>query len=277
MRSNCGLSPRHSISLCLAASAGLAMPARALDCATPSLVMLAGVEHSQWQEFDQNGQSLLREKGALARFGVDASTLCAGIAWNLQWTHSQGTRAYDGVTNTHAPVQTSSRIGNDSISLTGTIGMSERWGLGARWSEHRIARDIQGTGTVLGFPEDYAYGLFALGASYQVRLASPWQLTWQAWVGTSTSGSVSVQLPHADAATLHLGRTRLLESSLVLGSTPTPGRGWTWQTRLTLREESTGAGAARPLLRNGVLVGAASQPEIRHGLIAFDMLAQYRF
>jgi hypothetical protein len=248
-----------------------------LDCAAPTLAPLAGIEHSRWQEVDTHGGSLLREIGELAHFGVEASARCADIAWDARWTHSQGTRAYDGVTNTQVAVRTSSRIDSDKFTLAGMVDVSERWALGARLSEQRIARDIQGSGAVLGFPEDYAYGLFALGARYQATPASRWQLAWQAWVGTSTSGKVRAQLPHVDAVTLPLGRTTLLESSLQLGGTPSFATGWSWQSRLSLRHERTGAGTARALLRNGVPVGAAVQPEIRQRLIALDLVAQYRF
>lgn len=263
--------------MCLAALTGFAAPAQALHCTTPTLAALVGVEHSRWQEFDSQGRSLLREGGDLAHAGMEAAFSCAGVDWTAQWTHRQGTRAYDGVTNTQVAVQTSSRIDGNAISLNGMAALSEHWSLGARFDERRIARDIRGTGTVLGFPEDYAYGLLALGARYQTVLASQWPLGWVGWIGTSTRGKVRVQLPHVDVATLPLGRTTLLETALQIGTAASFAPGWSWQGRLGYRHERTGAGAARALLRNGIVVGAAMQPEIRLRSYGAELAARYRF
>lgn len=275
-RTGC-LRGRRCASLFFAGLTSFVLPAWALDCAAPASALSTGVERSQWEEFDAQGRSLLRETGTLKRIGLDVSARCARIAWTAQWTHSVGSRAYEGVTNTRAPVQTTSHLSSDALSLTGMTDLDERWAFGGRLSYRQINRDIVGTGTVLGFPERYSYGLAALGARYQTRLGERMQLSAKAWVGGSTSGSVWVQLPHADSVTLALGTTRFLESFLQLESMPTAGYGWSWQARLNYRKEATAAGAVHALRRNGALVGAAMQPEMRQYQLSLDAAMRYRF
>lgn len=267
----------HCLGLLLAGLAGITSQARALNCTTPAPALIAGIERSQWREFDTQGNTLVHEAGTLNRIGLDVGARCTDVDWSAQWTHSTGARAYDGVTNTQVPVQTTSHVDSDALSLAGMFLLNERWALGGRLSYHQINRGIDSTGTVLGFPERYTYGLAALGARFQTALGEHLRLALTGWIGGNTGGNVWVQLPHADAATLPLGRTSLLESSLQLGSVPATNAGWSWQVRLNYRLEATAAGAARALRRNGVLVGAAAQPEIQQRIFGVDAAVQYRF
>jgi len=277
MRNTGCLRGRRCASLFFAGLTGFALPAWALDCAVPAPALSAGVERSQWEEFDAQGRSLVRETGTLERIGVDASTKCAGLDWTAQWSHGVGRRAYDGVTNTQVAVQSTSHLSSDALSLIVMSALGEHWAVGARLSYHQLNRDIDGAGTVLGYPERYTYGLASLGARYQLMLVEQLHLVLTGWLGGNTGGRLWVQLPRADAATLPLGSTALIESSVQLGSAPTSTTAWSWQAILNYRQELTAAGDARALLRNGVLVGAAAQPKLLQRLLGVHAVLRYRF
>lgn len=272
-----GLRGRSCASLLFAGLTGFALPGWALDCAAPVPALSAGVERSQWEEFDAQGRSLVRETGTLKRIGFDLTVQCAGLAWTAQWKHGAGRRNYDGVTNTQVPVRTTSHLASDALSLVGMAALGERWAVGGRLSYHQLDRDIDGAGTVLGYPERYTYGLAALGVRYQLMLGEQLQLALTGWLGGNTGGRLWVHLPHADAVALPLGRTALLESSVQLTSAPTTSAGWSWQAILNYRQEITAAGQAHALLRNGVLVGAAAQPSMRQDLLGVQAALRYRF
>lgn len=257
--------------------AGLSGAALAQICDTPNLGALAGVERSQWQEFDAQGHSLVRERGTLKVTGLQAYGRCSKVDWIAQWTRSQGERAYDGMTNTRAPLQTQSRLRAQGLTVAAWLPLSEGWAIGSQLGYRQIQRDIASTNLALGYPERFTYLQVALGARYQAALGERLSLTAAGWLGGGPGGRVEIDFPRADPVSLSLGTNRLLELSLQLGSGESIQPGWSWQAGVVYRREHTGAGAPEVITRNGVPVGAALQPRfVQHHLLT-NVGASYRF
>lgn len=245
----------------------LALPgvSAAMDCDAPSLSWTAGPERSHWEELDADGDSLLTERGWLTRTGLTAGVRCGVTHWEALWTHSAGHRAYDGQTNTGVPVQTRSRLRIDTLSVTGFVPLGEgAWAIGGRAGWRQIDRLIAGTEAAQGYPERFRAWQLALGVRWRLHQARTWRVSATGWAGGGPGGSVAVDLPRSDPLTLPLGNSRLLALGLQLEGVPASRAqpGWSWQLRLEAEREITGAGAARPVTRNGIPVAAARQPRI---------------
>lgn len=249
---------RWVVSIFLVVLPGAAVAA---DCGTPNLGALAGAERSQWEEFDAQGKSLVRERGTLKVFGLQAAGQCGTVDWSAHWTLSRGERDYDGLTSTQAPFQTHSRLQAQHLAVQAWLPMHAGWSLGSQLGYRQIERDIAGKGNVLGYPERFGYWQAALGARYQAALGKQVRLTASAWLGGGPGGRVKLDLPRADPVTLHLGSSRLLALGLELdGGAAATQPGWSWQAGVAYRHEKNSAGPSKTLVRNGIPVGAASQP-----------------
>lgn len=270
--------------------AALPSTVHALDCGTPTLGLGAGREHSHWVERDAQGATVLTERGWLDRIALAAGGPCGAATWEAQWARSQGTRHYDGQTQTGTPVQTSSHLRVDAFTLVGwlpvgTFTQANRqdtdpaWGWGARLGWRQTDRRIASTPTALGYPERFRAWQLALGARWRVHEASGWRLTATGWAGGGPRGTAQVSLPRADPLTLPLGHNRLLALGLQLGSGARNERAgaWSWQLRLESQLETTAAGAARVVTRNGVPVAVAWMPEIRQRQTVWSAELNRRF
>ena len=275
------------LALCLWALAGAASAsgtaadagAIASNCSAPTLGALAGAERSQWEEFNAQGRSLLREQGTLKTVGLQLAGQCRTLDWAAHWTLGRGDRDYDGMTNTGAPFQTHSRLQAQQLALQGWLPVHAGWALGAQLGYRHIQRDIAGQGSVRGYPERFGYWQAALGARYQRVLTEQLQLSVSGWAGGGPGGRVQVDLPRADPVTLPLGSSRLLALGVELGS-PTAALvqpGWSWQLGVAYRHERIGAGDPRTLVRNGLPVGSALQPRIVQRHLGASAGATYRF
>ena len=267
---------RWALAACLGSLAGLAAAA---DCGAPTLGALAGAERSQWEEFNAQGRSLLREQGTLQTVGLQLAGQCRTLDWAAHWALGRGDRDYDGMTNTGAPFQTHSRLQAQQLALQGWLPVHAGWALGAQLGYRHIQRDIAGQGSVRGYPERFGYWQAALGARYQRVLTEQLQLTVSGWAGGGPGGRVQVDLPRADPVTLPLGSSRLLALGVELGS-PTVALvqpGWSWQLGVAYRHERIGAGDPRTLVRNGLPVGSALQPRIVQRHLGASAGATYRF
>jgi hypothetical protein len=249
----------------------------AQGCDSPSLGALTGVERSQWEEFDAQGRSLVRERGTLNVAGLQASGHCGTGDWTAQWTRSQGQRAYDGVTTTQLPLQTQSQLRAQALTLAAWLPLSQGWAVGSQFGYREVAREIASQGPVLGYPERFTYLQLALGARYQAALGERVHLTASGWLGGGPGGRVRVDLPRADPVTLSLGSHRLLELSLQLGGGPAARLGWSWQAGVAYRCELTGAGTPEVIVRNGVPVGVAQQPRFVQQHLLATAVATYHF
>ncbi|MEC5214303.1 hypothetical protein RCH06_002866 [Polaromonas sp. CG_9.5] len=271
---------RHSrILRVLELLAGLSMSgaAAATACDSPVLGALAGVERSQWEEFDAQGKSLVRERGTLVLAGLQVSGRCSDVDWSAQWTRSQGERAYDGMTTTQQPLQTNSQLRAQAITIAAWLPLGEGWAVGSQLDYRQLDRNIASTGSVLGYPERFDYLQAALGARYQTALAEGLRLTASGWLGGGPGGRVRVALPRADVVTLALGSSRLLALRLQLDGGESVRPGWSWQAGVAYRREQTSAGTPEALTRNGVTVGAAFQPRFVQRHLETTAVLAYRF
>lgn len=249
---------RWAISVCLII---LPTAVAATDCGAPSVGALAGAERSQWEEFDAQGNSLVREQGTLKVVGLQAAGTCRTVNWSARWTLSRGERDYDGVTSTQAPFQTQSGLEAQHMAVQAWLPVHLGWSMGSQLGYRHIERDITGKGNVLGYPERFAYWQAALGARYQTLLGERVRLTASAWLGGGPGGRLKLDLPRADPVTLNLGSSRLLALGLELeGGEAATQAGWSWQADVSYRREQTSAGPSKTLVRNGMPVGAALQP-----------------
>lgn len=251
----------------------------AANCSAPALGALAGAERSHWQEFNAEGRSLLREQGTLRTVGLRLAAQCPALDWSTHWTLGQGERDYNGMTSTHALLQTHSRLQTQQLALQAWLPVHLHWSLGAQLGYRHVERDIASQGNVLGYPERFGYWQAALGARYQAALGEQLQLTVSGWVGGGPGGRVRVDLPRADPVTLPLGASRLWALGVELGSPAAVlvQPGWSWQLGLDYRHERISAGAPRTLVRNGLLVGSALQPRIVQRHLGGNAGVTYRF
>lgn len=263
-----------------AAALAWASPAAALAhaCTSPAVGLIAGTARSHWQEFDAHGNSLLRERGTLRTAGLRLAGYCENAEWLASWELSQGSRDYDGVTNTQTPLQTTTQLRMHRIALEGWLPVHGSWALGTQLAWRDTARDIAGVGAVRGYPERYRYGQVAAGARYRVALHEHWQLSATAWLGGGPRGHVRLQLPGLDAARLPLGSHRMAALSLELDGGAAAGEsGWSTHAALALRHERTGAGARRLITRAGLPAATAQQPRIQQHFWSAQLQAIYRF
>lgn len=270
---------RWALAVCLCGLGGMAFADTATDCGAPTLGAMAGAERSQWQEFNPQGKSLLREQGTLKRLGLQLAGQCRTVDWSAQWTLSQGHRDYDGITNTGAAFQTHSRLQAQHLALQAWLPVRSGWSLGTQLGYRHIERDIASQGRVLGYPERLGYWQAALGARYQAALGERLQLAVAGWAGGGPGGRVRVDLPRADPVTLPLGASRLLALGVELGSPAAAlaQPGWTWQVGMSYRHERIDAGESRTLVRNGLPVGSALQPRIVQRHLGATAGATFRF
>lgn len=257
--------------------AGVSCAAAAVECETPALGTLAGIERSQWEEFDAQGKSLVRERGTLQVAGLQVSGRCGTVDWSAQGSRSQGQRDYDGVTTTHAPLHTESRLRTQALTVAAWLPVSGNWAVGSQLGYRQIRRDIASAGNALGYPERFDYLQAALGVRYRASLGEQIRLSASGWLGGGPGGRTKVDLPRADPVTLPLGSSRLLALGLDLDGGASARPGWSWRAGVLYRREETGAGDAQAITRNGVIVGAALQPRFVQRHIGTTAVLAYRF
>jgi hypothetical protein len=248
-----------------------------VECGAPALQALAGIERSQWEEFDAQGKSLVRERGSLQVAGVQASGRCGAVDWSAQGARSQGQRDYDGVTSTQASLHTQSRLRAPALTVSAWLPVSESWAMGAQLGYRQIRRDIASAGNALGYPERFDALQAAVGVRYQAVLGERVRLSASGWLGGGPGGRVKVDLPRADPVTLPLGSIRLMALGLELDDGASAQPGWSWRAGVLYRREQTGAGDAQAITRNSVTVGAALQPRFVQRHVGTTAALAYRF
>ena len=264
--------------LFLAVAAGSG-PAWSLDCSGFALGAQAGMTRSLWEENSALGPLLVRERGTLRRTAITAEETCALWQWRLTLARSTGARAYDGVSNTGALIQTHSALTIIDSSAQAWTPAVSGWSGGLRLNHRKIDRIIAGTGRVLGYPERFSYWQSAAGLRQELALGSDLVVSGDAWLGGGPGGKMALQLPNADATELTLGSSRVAEIGLQIGSAPgAPNQaGWSWHARVDYQWQRLAAGPARALVRNGIPVGGAAQPATRQLTTGLGAGVQYRF
>lgn len=262
----------------LAAAVGSG-PAWSLDCSGFALGAEVGTTRSVWEENSALGLLLVRERGTLRRMAITAEENCALWQWRLTLARSTGARAYDGVSNTSAPVQTQSALIITDTSAQAWTPAVSGWSGGLRLNHRKIDRTIAGTGRVLGYPERFSYWQAAAGLRQELALGPDLVVSGDAWLGGGPGGKMALQLPNADATELTLGSSRVAEIGLQIGSASgVPNRtGWSWHARMDYQWQHMAAGPARALMRNGIPVGGAAQPATRQLTTGLGAGVQYRF
>lgn len=260
-------------------AAGWGGAAWSADCGLPVAGAQLGVTHSTWEETSALGRSLVREQGTLRHASVAADGACQGWQWRLALARSTGERAYVGVSNTNAPLQTHSGLAITDASVMGWTPALSGWSGGLRLTHRRIDRDIASTGTVRGYPERFAYWQAAAGIRQVWALTPTLVLSGDGWLGGGPAGTMALRLPNADATELTLGRSRVAELGLQIGSAASaPDQaGWSWQARFDYQWQHLAAGPVKTLMRNGVPVGGAAQPATRQKTVGLGAGVQYRF
>lgn len=247
-------------------------------CKAPSLGAFVGVEHSQWREWDATGRRLVHESGNLRRAGLELAAQCEWLDWQLQWSQSQGNRAYDGVTNRYSALNTSSDIRSQTFGAQLWLPLNNAWAAGAEFNWRDIQRHIANQGNVLGYPEQFRYGQAGLGLRYQTALSPSIRLATKLIVGGGRGGTNRIALPGFDARTLPLGDQRYASLGVELfGGQADVQPGLSWKLALQYRSEKHDAGQARALYRNGIATGSAMQPRFTQTSLGADMMLTYRF
>jgi hypothetical protein len=281
MRSSLGTKGRSSGLFCglMLVAAAWTSSAWSADCGLPAAGAQWGLTRSTWEESSAAGRLLVREQGTLRRAGITADGACQGWQWRLALARSAGERAYDGVSNTSAPLQTHSALVITDASAQGWSPVWSGWSGGLRLNHRRIDRDIASTGTVRGYPERFAYWQAAAGVRQAWALTPKLALSGDAWLGGGPAGTMALRLPNADATELTLGRSRVAEIGLQIGSTDsaTKQTGWSWHARADYQWQRMAAGPVTTLMRNGIPVGGAAQPATRQTNAGLGAGAQFRF
>ncbi|WP_088285973.1 hypothetical protein [Ideonella sp. A 288] len=248
-------------------------------CTAPWADLSLRAEHSRWQEHDDLGRRLVRERGTMPVAAAAIATRCADLDLSLELEQARGRRHYDGQASTGAALQTHSSITHDRIAVVARLPLAPGWAAGLRLGHQRLARDIADAGTVLGYPERFRLWQLAAGVRHTRALGSSRQVSMEAWWGGGPSGSVDVALPFADPARLPLGRSRLWRLDLRLGPRDgdTPAPGWQWHGLASLADQRLAAGAPQALTRDGRLVGGATQPRSALTTLQLGAALTHRF
>jgi hypothetical protein len=260
-------------------AAGWGGAAWSADCGLPVAGAQLGVTRSTWEETSALGRLLVREQGTLRRASVTADGACQGWQWRLALARSTGERAYEGVSNTSAPIQTHSGLAITDASAQGWTPAWSGWSGGLRLTHRRIDRDIASTGTVRGYPERFAYWQAATGIRQVWALTPTLVLSGDGWLGGGPAGTMALRLPNADATELTLGSSRVAELGLQISSAASaPDQtGWSWHARIDYQWQRMAAGPVKTLMRNGIPVGGAAQPATRQKTAGLGAGVQYRF
>ena len=242
--------------------AGLAVTtasASAALCADRSIRLQAGVvgSSSDWQEYDSRGKRLVHESGTLLGPQLSAALQCSDWEFEGAWAQLDGTRAYDGQTNSGTPVVSQSTLRQSLGHFRASYSLTDAWQFGARVSGQTTWRDIASAGGASGYPERFDWVILSVGGQWTAPLAGG-RLALGAWAGSQLNSSMTLQLPGRDPSSLALGPIQQYELSL--GWNVPLSQGWSIQTYMRYLATDIGQGAEAIIYRNGVPVGVARQP-----------------
>ncbi|MBL8351976.1 MAG: hypothetical protein JNL87_16900 [Burkholderiaceae bacterium] len=243
----------------------LACSGAAIACSDAWWSAAAGPERSEWQEIAAQGRTLVREAGTLGTVALAAGGRCSGWLGSARWAGARGTRAYQGVTVANAPIETLSTISRHRLELDALRPFGAMLSAGARVAYQHTLREIADVGRVRGYPERFSQWEFAAGAEARLVDRPALRLSAQLWLGAGPPGRLELELPNADPAVLRLGSSRSQQFGIDLqGGLPAAGAvGWQWQLQAASRRDTTAAGPAQVILRQGLPIGGAAQPETR--------------
>lgn len=249
-----------------------AAPPAGAACGAPWLALDAGVQDSRWQETGSQGRTLVSESGTLRGVSLSLGARCDGFDGLVRVRQASGSRLYEGVTSTNAPIRTRSEIEQHAVELQGFLPLDTLWSGWSGWSAagraalRRTDRRIIGVGRVQGYPERFIHAEVGFGARLAMAPGADWNWTATAWLGAGPPGRLDLHLPGTDPAKLRLGASRSLEFELQAQGAldALVAQGWQWQARLAHRREQWRAGEPQVITRQGVPVAGAVQPATRH-------------
>lgn len=257
----------------------LAQPAQA--CSTPTPEVTLGHTHSHWQEHSDTGVLLLRERGGLDRLDLALQTDCGAWQTELDLTHAQGHRAYQGQSSTGEPVQTTTALQSWAGAAQLWMPWSASWSAGLRADARVLHRDLASafaaSGPVQGYPERYTQSSLAAGLQFAHDSGSSGRWQWRAWQGHGLSGRVRVALPGLDPTVLPLGSARWWGAQLRWsGCRSTWAPGWQCLLLLDHQAERMARGSDTPVYLHGTVRSLAYQPGTRQHNMSLSLGVSYR-
>lgn len=235
------------------------MSAGAAVCTERAWLLQTGLVNntSDWQEFDSRGKRLVQESGILQGAQLSASLQCSDWEFEGAWAQLDGTRNYDGQTNSGTPVVSQSAVRQSIGHFRTGYSVSDAWQLGARVSGQTTWRDIASAGGAAGYPERFDWTILSVGAQWKTQLAGG-QLALAAWAGSQLNSSMTLQLPGRDPSSLALGPIQQYEVSLAWSLSLQ--KGWIVQADVRYLATDVAQGTEAVITRGGIPVGVARQP-----------------
>lgn len=264
---------REALCIALALTAG---SARAGVCAEQELLLQTGLvsNTSDWQEFDSRGRRLVHESGTLQGAQLSATLKCRDWEFGGAWAQLDGTRVYDGQTNSGTPVVSQSALRQSIGHFQTRYRLTDAWQIGAKLSGQTTWRDIASAGGASGYPERFDWTILSVGTQWRTQLAGG-QLALGAWAGSQLNSAMTLQLPGRDPSALALGPIQQYEISLAW-NTPL-SLGWNVQADVHYVATDVGQGAESIVYRSGIPVGVARQPHTSTVEIPLSLRLGYRF
>ena len=226
-------------------------------CLSPVLTAQAGIEKNVWQEFSDNGKQLVHEQGNLPFLALAGHASCDFGTLTLRGATTQGVRNYLGVSNTGTPLSTQSTLSTSELIIRYSYAINSQFEPFISVGISNSKRDINYSGLVLGYPEEFRMYPAQIGIRWRPTLYDN-RLTLTAYGGRALYPQVKVLLPGRDVLTLDLGHVLKagLSAELELGVF---AKG---QFVLITQLDRThiAKGVARTVTRNGVPTGVANQP-----------------
>ncbi len=228
-------------------------------CIDSAVVWQVGSVHSasEWSESDGAGRRLVHESGALDGPELSVAYRCKKFGLTAQIDQLEGTRQYDGQTNSGASAVSRTSLRQQQMQLMAMVAVTDGWQLGGRISDQTIQRDIASAAAAAGYPERFNWTLLAIGAQWGASLGAG-QFTLSGWAGRQLQSSMRVMLPGRDQATLPLGSINQID--LTAGWRMPLSSAWHLQADIGYHRLEMGPGASTVITRGGLPVGVAYQP-----------------
>ena len=233
----------------------------ALACEFHTLDLSAGQASSRWQERDASGALLVSERGQLPQIQFGLEGACDLWRWRLETARAQGSRHYQGRSNTGAAISSSSDVSAISASLVVLHPLTSAWSAGLRADTRQMDRTLQGVGPVLGYPETFLQHRLGVVVQYDHDTGAWGRWQWRASQSHDLSGQLRIHLPGMDPAVMPLGASIVRSTDLRwTGCRDRILAGWQCSVKLAYQMERMSEGDVVPIYQNGRLKAAAHQP-----------------
>lgn len=248
-------------------------------CQNHEISVSTAPAQSRLQEQDRTGETLLTERGHLAKTGATWYANCGSWALQFEGSNTTGQRLYKGVTNLKQAVETTSGIRSEELDGQLWHSLGQSWALGGRYMWRTTVRDLKSVGSALGYLERYNQTALAWGLQHTWDLANHGRVQSRIWMGSSLQGNLHVTLPNMDAAIIPLGRMRWWAIGAQWSGCRTGigEKGWGCEIAIDYKSERSSHSSTQAIYSNGVLRASASQPATNQQSLTFKLGALYRF